>query len=1202
MSAPPLQALPGLLAGEAALAELLGIDDAVVAVPESARSVVLAALAELSSSPTVLVATATAREADQLVHDLAPFLGSDAVELLPAWETLPFERVSPATETMGRRLRTMWRLRHGTSATATADAGAGRASAGCVVVAPIRALLQRLGPRVEDTEPVVIRQGRELDPGELLARLVRAGYRREYQVEARGELAVRGGIVDVFGSTADNPVRIDLFGDEVERLTAFDVAGQRSVADLEQVELFGCREVVLTEDVRERARLLAVDAPFARDNFTRIADGELFDGMESWLPWLSDEERLFTDLLDEGSRVVLVEPRRLRDRATELLDEEMALSESLATTWGVQASDATLGMPRLHLGFDRLLQRTTAKVASLLPVAESARTISLQASSWPPVLGDSAGLARRLGELASSGNRVVICADGRGSAERMASVLEGEGLSCNLLVDRVPDRVDAEIRRPGVHVIVAPLDRGGLISTSKLAIVAEPDVTGRRRPHRQARPRPRPTEGFFDDLAPGDYVVHNVHGVARFAGMVTRSIGGAERDYLQLEYRGGDRLYLPSEQIDALTPYTGGESPALNRMGGAEWSRQKARARAAVREVAKELVELYRRRQVCPGHAFAPDTPWQTELEESFAYPETPDQIKAIDDVKSDMERDVPMDRLVCGDVGFGKTEVAVRAVFKAVQDGYQAAILVPTTLLAQQHFQTFSDRYAPFPVRVEVLSRFLTASEARKVVDGLADGSIDVVIGTHRLLTPDVRFKKLGLLVVDEEQRFGVSHKEAIKQLTVGVDVITLTANPIPRTLEMSLTGIRDLSLITTPPAERQPILTYVGEHDAHAVAEALRRELLREGQIFYVHNRVQDIERVAADLRVLVPDARIAVAHGQMDEGTLEQVVLDFWAGAYDVLVCTTIIESGIDMPSVNTLVVDRADRLGLGQLHQLRGRVGRAGRRAYAYLLFPPDRVLSEQAYERLRTIGEHTELGSGFKIAMRDLEIRGAGNLLGRDQSGHIAAVGYDLYVRLVAEAVSELKGEPIRVPVEITVDLPVAAFLPPRYVEREDLRLEAYRRLAEIKDHAAVEDLRTEWLDRYGPLPEEAEALIAVGRLRAECVRTGVTEVTASVARPGTGGLGRTGEVVARLAPIHLKASARVRLTRLFPRAIVKEDIDQIIVPLSAGPDLADRLAVLLSELVPAEPDEATRPDPDAAAVAAAEALAAGSRPRRAPTI
>ena len=1168
--APPLAALPGLLAGEAAIAELLGIDDAIVAVPAAARAVTLAAVAELGASPTLLVATATAREAEQLVHDLVPFLGEQAVELLPAWETLPFERVSPASETMGRRLRAMWRLRH--ASTGPSEHAPGAQASASVIVAPIRALLQRLGPRVEDAEPIAVSRGSELDPEDLVARLVHAGYRREYQVEARGELAVRGGIVDVFPSTANQGIRIDLFGDEVERLTTFDVSDQRSTADLEHVEIFGCREVVLTDAVRERARSLSYEAPVARDNFARIADGELFDGMESWLPWLSADEHLFTDLLDEGARVVLVEPRRLRDRAKELLDEEVALAESLVTTWGAQTID-TAGMPRLHLEFDRLLKKTSAKVASMLPGAESARTITLQASGWAPVLGDTAGLARRFGELARAGNRVVICADGRGSAERMATVLDSEGLSSRLLLDEAPSAHEAEIRRPGVHILVAPLDRGAILPGSRLAIVAEPDVTGRRRPHRQARPRPRPTEGFFDDLAPGDYVVHNVHGVARFAGMVTRAIGGAERDYLQLEYRGGDRLYLPSEQIDAITPYTGGESPTLNRMGGAEWSRQKARVRAAVREVAKELVELYRRRQTEPGHAFGPDTPWQAELEQAFPYPETPDQLKAVDDVKSDMERAVPMDRLVCGDVGFGKTEVAVRAVFKAVQEGYQAAILVPTTLLAQQHFQTFSDRYAPYPVRVEVLSRFLTAAEARKVVNGLADGSVDVVIGTHRLLTPDVRFRKLGLLVVDEEQRFGVSHKETIKQLTIGVDVLTLTASPIPRTLEMSLTGIRDLSLITTPPSERQPILTYVGEQDDRAVAEAIRRELLREGQIFYVHNRVQDIERIADELRLLVPDARVAVAHGQMDEGSLEQVVIDFWEGAYDVLVCTTIIESGIDMPSVNTLVVDRADRLGLGQLHQLRGRVGRAGRRAYAYLLFPPDRVLTEQAYERLRTIGEHTELGSGFKIAMRDLEIRGAGNLLGSDQSGHIAAVGYDLYVRLVAEAVSELKGEPVRVPVEITVDLPVDAFLPPAYVEREDLRLEAYRRLAEVRDFSAVDDLRKEWLDRYGPLPVEAEALVAVGRLRAECVRTGVAEVTASIARPGAGGPGRTGEAVARLAPVRLRASARVRLGRLYPRAIVKEEVDQIIVPLPAGPDIADRLTVLLGELVPPEPDD-----------------------------
>jgi transcription-repair coupling factor (superfamily II helicase) len=1179
ITVPVLSGLPGLLAGEAAIAELLSADDASVVVPEAARAIVLAALAELSSAPVILVATPTLREAEQLEHDLAAFVGKERVDVLPAWETLPYERVSPASETMGRRLRAMWRLRHGAAVAGTTAAGT-TAAGPRLVVAPIRALLQQLGPKVEDAEPVVVHRGAEIDSEELVARLVHAGYRREYQVEHRGEVAVRGGIIDVFPSTEDYGVRIDLWGDEVERLSLFDVGDQRSVAEIEGIEIFGCRELVLSDAVRERAGRLATESPVARDVFERIAEGSMFDGMESWLPWLTEEERLFTDLLHPDARVVLIEPRRMRDRAAELIDEETALTESLAATWTVPGQPstgavATEGVARLHLPFERLLARTSARLATLLPTADRTDTTALVARGWPPVLGDDAGLARRLGELARSGHRVVICADGRGSADRMASVLATQGLDTHLLIDGSLDQGEhgeqtaQALRRPGVNIVVAPLERGALLPDSLLALVSEPDITGRRRPHRVARPRARAVEGFFDDLAPGAYVVHHVHGVARYGGLVRRAIGGSERDYLLLEYRGEDKLYVPSDQIDTITPYAGGDRPSLNRLGGNEWQKQKARVRAAVREVAKELVALYRRRATEPGHAFAPDTPWQAELEQSFPYPETPDQLKAIADVKADMELPVPMDRLVCGDVGFGKTEVAVRAVFKAIQDGYQAAVLVPTTLLAQQHFQTFAERYAPYPVRVEVLSRFLTPAEARKVVDGLADGSVDLVVGTHRVLAADVRFKKLGLLVVDEEQRFGVNHKETIKQLTAGVDVLTLTASPIPRTLELSLTGIRDLSLINTPPVERQPILTYVGEHDDRAVAESIRRELLREGQVFYVHNRVQDIDKIARDVGNLVPDARVAVAHGQMDEGSLEQVVMDFSEGRFDVLVCTTIIESGIDMPTVNTLVVDRSDMLGLGQLHQLRGRVGRSGRRAYAYLLFPPDRVLSEQAYERLRTIGEHTELGSGFKIAMRDLEIRGAGNLLGRDQSGHISAVGYDLYVRMVSEAVAELKGEPIRLPVDITVDLPVKASIPESYIGREDLRLEAYRRLVDVRDAAAVEDISAEWVDRYGPPPNEAQALLAVGRLRAECVRTGVTEVTAAAAKPGASGPGRLGEVVVRMSPVKLAVSAQVRLGRLHPRAILKEDTAQLIVPVAAGNDLADRIVGLLGELLPA---------------------------------
>jgi transcription-repair coupling factor (superfamily II helicase) len=1184
-----LRSLPPLLRDEPALTALVGATHAVVSVPESARAFVIAGLAHLSARAPILVVTPTGVEAERLAQDLGVWLGREQVESFPAWETLPFERVSPSVETMGRRLRVLWHLRgatapeRGDTAPERGDTGpergatgpergdtgpergdtgperGGARSAPRVIVAPVRALLQRLGPTGPAPAPVVVCPGDLLDAEELVARLVGMGYRREYQVEHRGEVAVRGGIVDVFGSVGDLPVRIDLFGDEVDRLTSFDPGDQRSVEALSRVEIFGCRELVSTPEVRERAKALFATEPWGRASWERLAEGLVFDGMESWLPWLTAEEQVLPDLLTKGAQVIVVEPDRMRNRAAELVEEEAALAQTLAQTWGARPHGVSghEGFPALHLDFERMLARTEAPELAMLSAPESPRTPTITASGWDPA---AHGLVKQLADMAAGGWRVTVCAEGTGSAARLAETLE-------LSVPVVADPAPGELAAPGVRVVVASLERGFVLPGLRLAVLAEADVTGRRRTHRRPRARTRASEGFFDDLAPGSYVVHVTHGVARYAGMVRRALGGAERDYLLLEYRGGDRLYVPSDQIDAVTPYTGGESPSLHRMGGSDWNRAKAKVRSAAREIAVELVDLYRRRQVTPGHCSGPDTPWQVEMEDAFAYVETPDQASAITAVKADMEAPVPMDRLVCGDVGFGKTEVAVRAAFKAVQDGRQAAVLVPTTLLAAQHFQTFSERYAGYPLRVEVLSRFLTPAQAREVLAGLASGAVDVVIGTHRLLSGDVVFKSLGLLVVDEEQRFGVSHKEAIKAISVGVDVLTLTATPIPRTLEMSLTGIRDLSLLNTPPADRQPILTYVGVYDERAVSEALRRELLREGQVFFVHNRVADIGAVAARLRALVPEARIAVAHGQMDEGTLEKVVLDFWEGAYDVLVCTTIIESGIDMPTVNTMVVDRADRLGLGQLHQLRGRVGRAGTRAYAYLFYPPERSLSEQAYERLRTIGEHTELGSGFKIAMRDLEIRGAGNLLGGDQSGHIAAVGYDLYVRMVSEAVAELKGSPVPAPAEVSLELGVDANLPPDYVERDDLRLEAYRRLATASSLAEVDDIGAEWADRFGPPPPSALALLDVARLRAECLRTGVREVTVIGVSGSAGGSSVRGSgVLARLAPLTLRASAEVRLRRLHPGATYTDG--KVVVPLKGGSSAAAVLVDLLGELLP----------------------------------
>jgi transcription-repair coupling factor (superfamily II helicase) len=1146
------------LARHPGVAALAGSTSAVLAVPEPARAFTIAGLTHLSGRHPFVVAVPTTAEAERLAHDLVAYLGdtettpggrgTSYVEVFPAWETLPFERVSPGVETMGRRMRVLWRLRD-------VESRGPR-----VVVAPVRALVQRLGPHVEEVEPVVVRPGDRLDPVELVSKLVESGYRREYQVEARGEVARRGSIVDVFPSTADAPVRIDLWGDEVDRLTRFSVSDQRSTGDVDCVELFPCRELLPTEEVRERAARLIGEEPWGREQWERLAEGAAFDGMESWLPWLTDnQDSVLFDLVGPGAQVLLVEPRRMRDRAKELLEEEAALAASLAQTWGASPERE---WPRLHVPFDRLLAHTRAPAWTIVNVAEGPDTTALGATGWGPVLGDPERLARQVADLVGRDFTVVVAADGTGSASRIASVLAEHGVALPLLegdavtagggVGATPGR-----RRSRSGIVVQPLERGFILPDVNLAILTEGDVTGRRRTHRVPRPRRTDAAAFFEDLQPGDYVVHHHHGVARYGGMVKRAIGGVERDYLLLEYRGGDKLYVPSDQIDAVRHYTGGETPSLNRLNGSEWQKTRARVRQAVREIAQELVVLYQRRLASRGHAFPGDTPWQHELEETFPYQETPDQLKAIADVKSDMEAEAPMDRLVCGDVGFGKTEVAIRAAFKAVQDGKQVAVLVPTTLLAQQHFQTFSERFAGYPVRVEVLSRFLTPGQAKRVVEGLADGSVDVVIGTHRLLSADVRFKDLGLLVVDEEQRFGVNHKEAIKKLRTDVDVLTLTATPIPRTLEMSLTGIRDLTLLNTPPAERQPILTYVGEYDERAATEAIRRELLREGQVFFVHNRVHDIQQVAARLAQLAPEARIAVAHGQMDEAQLERVVLDFWEGEYDVLVCTTIIESGIDMPTVNTLVVDRADLMGLGQLHQLRGRVGRAGQRAYAYLFFPPERQLSEEAYERLKTIGEQTELGSGFKIAMRDLEIRGAGNLLGENQSGHIAAVGYDLYVQMVAEAVAELKGEPIREPAEVRLELPLDAHLPADYVAKEDLRLEAYRRLAVVTSQAEVDDVAAEWADRYGPPPPPAEALLRVARLRAEAVRTGVREITVA-------------KGVARLSPIELRTSQRVRLQRLVRGAVYKEELQQLVVPVPRTADPAEALTTLLQALVPAE--------------------------------
>ncbi len=1074
--------------------------------------------------PLVVAVVASSTEADQLSLALAALLGEESVALWPAWDTHPLERVSPDASVMAARSLLRWRL--------------ARDEAPRVIVSSARSLSQILAPG-EVLSPLVLRRGESLERDEFLRRLVATGYRRESLVEHRAEFAVRGGIVDVWPAQSHEPIRLDFFGDEIDRVTVFDVATQRSREDRDDVTIAPAREWIPSATERDDLASLAREQTWMRPMSQRLVDGELVDGMEGWMMFAARERRT---LLDEvrDARLVVVEPERVKRRLAELLDEERELADVVGATWG--ASD----VPLLHVDATALDLRGAIEIGAM-------GSSDLTLTSPPVVQGDAARIAAHVRSWPAR-RRGVVLTSNPAAVARMADQLRAEGLD----VTSDPTHV-LEAR---LSVLVSALPSGFALEDADVVVWSEADLTGRRTTHRAAHARTRNVDGFFDDLAVGSYVVHRQHGVARFSGTTTRAMNGTVRDYMVLEFKDG-RSYWPTEQIDALTPYSGGDAPSLSRMGGAEWQRTRAKASAAAFLVAQDLVDLYRQRTVATGHAFAPDTAWQREMEDLFPYTLTPDQAQSILDVKADMESPQPMDRLVCADVGFGKTEIALRAVFKAVQDNKQAAVLVPTTLLASQHYNTLRERFAGFPVRVGLLSRFVSDAEGAATLAGLADGSLDVVVGTHRLLGESVVFKDLGLLVVDEEQRFGVAHKEAIKARAVGVDVLTLSASPIPRTLEMAFAGIRDLSMVVTPPADRRPILTHVGEYSEAAVVEAIRRELLREGQAFFVHNRVSDIDQVARRLGQLVPDARVAVAHGQMDEGTLERVMIDFWERRFDVLVCTTIVESGIDLPSVNTLIVDRAERLGLGQLHQLRGRVGRGGQRAYAYLFHPADQVLSETAFERLRTIGDNTALGSGFKIAMRDLEIRGAGNLLGHDQSGPVAAVGYDLYVQLVAEAVADAKGlTPVTV-ATVNLEVPGEAHLPKEYVEADDARLEAYRRLAGLSSESELEDLGAEWLDRYGALPAPARGLLDLAALRLACLTRGITSLVVQPAKVGV----RSNPLL-RMGPVTLSLSQQMRVRRRFGSRAYDETTKDVRIELARDAAAPRDLLALVAEVVP----------------------------------
>jgi transcription-repair coupling factor (superfamily II helicase) len=1045
----------------------------------------------------VLAVVAGEREAEDLAQDVGLFTSD--VAHLPAWETLPFEHVSPNVATMASRIEARYRL---------------QTSAPFVVVASTRAVTQRISPTT--VEPVVFEPGTEHDLDAIVDRLASLGYLRTDRVEARGDMAVRGGIVDVFPPNATEPIRLDFWGDTLDELRSFSPTTQRSQDHLERAEVFPAREFLLDKTVRTRAEQLLEDAPWSAERWDKMAAGVTFQGMESWLPWVADP---ITALDESHGPIFVFDPQRCASRALDLIREETDLAEALADTWGGGSTDGG-EHPPLYLPLD--LESASDRVVEAPPLPAGPDDEGYEVRALDAVAGDPESVAAAINRWKTRSVDIVVAMDGAAAAERVASVLADHGADLPV-VDNL-EKPTAAVTSIGIH-------DGFVFPALGFGVVGEREVAGRRRSHRTAgRGTRRQTADAYRDLSPGDFLVHHRHGIGRFAGLVHREISGVERDYLLVEYASEDKLYVPTDQLAAVTRYTGGESPRLSRMGGGDWSQTRARVKKEVAVVADRVVALHRKRAAASGVAFSSDTPWQREFESAFPYEETPDQLLAIADVKADMESESPMDRLIFGDVGFGKTEVALRAMFKAVQDAKQVVMLVPTTLLAQQHYVNFEERFAPYPVKVEMLSRFLTAAQQKRVVKGITDGTVDIVVGTHRLLSRDLEFPHLGLVVIDEEQRFGVQAKDALRELRASVDVLTLTATPIPRTLEMALTGIRDVSNIRTAPQDRHPILTYVGPSDEKAVSAAIRREMLREGQVYYVHNRVQSIDHAVVRLKELVPDANIAIAHGQMSEGQLEQVMYDFWNREYDVLVATTIIESGLDIPQVNTLIVERADQLGLGQLYQLRGRVGRSSQRAYAYLFHPPEERLGDTAYRRLEAIGQFADLGSGFELAMRDLEIRGAGSILSETQTGHIAAVGFDLYAELVADAVKELKGETAveDEPEPIRIDLMVNASLPDSYVPGVEARLEAYRRLAGATTSAGIDDVVSEWQDRFGPLPDGATELLNIAILRVEAMRLGISEIVQN-----------RREV--RITPVTMKASQEVRLERIARDALLRGD-------------------------------------------------------------
>ncbi len=1093
-------------------------------------------IAKRSQSLPVVVVTHSSRRAEEIFLSLTSILGDEKLAFFPSWETLPHEKLSPKSDTIARRLQTLYRLKNSPSSVQ-------------ILVTSVRALIQPLISHLTDTPLLKLNTGDQISLTSLIEKLSGLAYSRVDLVEKRGDFAVRGGIVDIFSPLMDHPVRIEFFADEIEEMRLFNVGDQRTFEIFTgELQLLPCREFLIDPLVKEKAVALAAKYPELAQICEKLSEGIFVEGMESLAAALVPEMATLMGYFPERSEVLLLDEERIRSRTLDLVSTSI---EFLEAAWSSAANGGATPIDlRNELGTATYLSlEETKKIAeldygfswrSINPFGDEDSVVILGYREHGSYKGNSEKLVSDIQRWLHEGFLVLFSVHGHGLAERYLNILRESDVPV-----RYEETMNFEPTRGTAYITTSFLEYGFIADEEKIILLTEKDFSGQRNSLGAGTRMPSRRKKSIDplELKAGDHVVHEQHGVGRYVELVKREFSGAIREYLVIEYasskRGqpGDRIYVPTDSLEQVTRYVGGDSPPIHRIGGGEWIKAKARARKAVKEIAGELIRLYAARISAPGFAFSPDGPWQSELEDAFSYVETPDQLATINDVKADMERPYPMDRIVCGDVGYGKTEIAVRAAFKAALDGKQVAVLVPTTLLVQQHLATFTERYLGFPVKVAGLSRFNSAIESREIIDGLATGAIDVVIGTHRLLSKDVQFRDLGLVIVDEEQRFGVEHKENLKKMRTSVDVLSMSATPIPRTLEMAITGIREMSTIATPPEERHPVLTYVGPFDNKQVVAAIHRELLRDGQVFYLHNRVESIDTAASKLRALVPEARVAVAHGQMGESELENVILSFWNRDFDILVCTTIIENGIDIANANTIIVERADQFGLSQLHQLRGRVGRSRERAYSYFLYPPDKPLTELALDRLTTIATKTDLGSGMQIALKDLEIRGAGNLLGGEQSGHIADVGFDLYMRMVGDAVTDYKSgyfdEAERIK-DCRVELPINAHLPPEYIPGERLRLDLYRRLADAHLVSEIESIKEEMLDRFGELPEVGKVLLSVAELRVVAKSFSLREVILQ------------GNYL-RIAPAMLPESVQLRLQRLYPGSLVKNATQVVLI-------------------------------------------------------